>query len=575
MSNLDSIAASRHLISAGHYLATQAGFDVLSAGGNAIDAGVASNLALGVLQSDQVNVAGVAPMMIYEAATATVHTLAGVGPWPAAARLEYFVNECGGEVPVGLLRTVVPAAPDAHILALERFGTMSFGEVAAPATRYAREGFPMHALMGNYISAFEERYRRWPSNASIYLPEGRPPRPGELFIQSDLARSLQYMADEESAVASKGREAGLAAARNAFYRGDIAKAILDFHKENGGLLTANDLESYHTPIVPPVSHSYTGLGEPLTVYTCGPWCQGPVLLQMLALVDGMDLHALGHNSAPYLHVLAESIKLAFADREQYFGDPEHVDVPLDALLAPDYIAARRAMIDSGKAWPQLPPPGEIWPKGQGVSSGPVAAADQPVSIPGDTSYTCVVDAQGNVFSSNPSDVTWESPVIPGTGLCPSSRGTQSWAVTGHASAVAPGKRPRLTPNPAMFRRNGGPLMPIGTPGGDVQPQAMLQVLLNLHCFGMPVQAAIDAPRIVTHSQPNSFAPHTAYPGRVEVESEMGAATIEAFEALGHAVEVVVDKSYKAGGICLIDRDPQTGTLWGGADRRRPAQAMGW
>lgn len=574
MANLDDIAANKYLISAGHYLAARAGFDILQAGGNAIDAGVASNLALGVLQSDQVNFAGVAPIMIYLADRKQTLTIAGLGGWPKAARLDHFIESCGGEVPLGLLRTVVPAAPDAHIMALEQFGTMSFGEVAAAAIGYAAQGFPMHGLMSDYIAAHEDRYRRWPENAAIYLPGDRAPRPGERFVQTDLASTIQHMVDEERAAVSrgKGRAAGLEAARDAFYRGDIAQTILAYHRENGGLLSADDLAGYRSPVEPAMARAFPSIAPGFEVMTCGPWCQGPVLLQMLGLVEAFDLRSLGHNSIEYLHVLAECIKLSFADREQYFGDPDFVDVPLDQLLDEPYLAGRRGQVDMQRAFDGLPAPGLTPGKIIGASEADPRAE---VALPGDTSFTCVVDEAGNVFSSNPSDVTWESPVIPGTGICPSSRGSQSWAVAGHASSVGPGKRPRLTPNPVMFRRAGGAPLPIGTPGGDVQPQALLQVLLNLVCFGMRPQEAVDQPRIVTHSQPDSFAPHTAYPGRLDIESTAGQAVAEGLASLGHKVETLRGPSYRVAGVCLIDRDEEAGAWWGAADRRRPSQAIGW
>jgi gamma-glutamyltranspeptidase/glutathione hydrolase len=292
------ITGARSMISAGHYLATEAGWAVLQAGGNAVDAGVAAGIALGVVHSDQVQFSGVAPMVIYLADRDEVITLAGLGGWPKAARLETLVNEHGGTIPLGLLRTVVPAAPDAWILALERYGTMSFGDVAASAIRYAREGFTMHPVMAHYIAKNEATYRRWPQNAAIWLPGGRPPREGELFVQRDLARSLQFMADEERAAAPRGRAAGLAAARDAFYRGDLAQAIARYHRENGGWLTAEDLATFRSEIQLPVRTTFHGT----EVLTCGAWCQGPVLPQMLALLESVDLKALGHNTPGYAHV---------------------------------------------------------------------------------------------------------------------------------------------------------------------------------------------------------------------------------------------------------------------------------
>jgi len=563
------ISGTRYMIVAGHYLATQAGHAVLEAGGNAVDAGVAAGIALGVVHPDQVQVSGVAPMIVYLAGRDEAVSIAGLGPWPKAARLDLFVNEHGGRIPLGLLRTVVPAAPDAWITALERYGTMSFGDVAGAAIRYAREGFTVHPLMSEFITRYADNYRRWPSNAAIYLPAGRPPVPGELFVQSDLAGSLQHMVDEETAARHRGRGAGLAAARDAFYRGDLAAAMVRFHRDNGGLLTAEDLAEYRSAIEPPVRTRF----RDVEVMSCGPWCQGPVLLQMLSLLEGMDLTALGHNTPAYIHLVTEAMKLAFADRDRYYGDPRFVHVPLDALLSPGYAAARRPLIRADRAWPGMPPAGEI-AAGHAARPHPGATAEDPLAA-ADTSYVCVVDREGNVFSATPSDVSFESPVIPGTGFCPSARGSQSWAVAGHPSAIAPGKRPRLTPNPALALRRGKLAMPFGAPGGDLQPQGMLQVFLNHVVFGMDIQDAVEAPRFVTHSFPASFEPHLYHPGRLDVEAPIGATTGEALSALGHKVEWLPATSTKVAGVCAIVADREAGVLWGGADPRRAARAMGF
>ena len=571
------ITGTRFMISAGHYLATEAGHAILQAGGNAVDAGVAAGLALGVVHSDQVTVAGVAPMIIYLADRDEAVTIAGLGGWPRAARLETFVQEYAGAIPLGLLRTVVPAAPDAWILALERYGTMSFGDVAAAAIRYAREGFTMHPVMAHYIEKNAATYRRWPQNAAIYLPGGRPPREGELFVQTDLARSLQYMADEERAASRRGRAAGLDAARDAFYRGDLAVAMVRYHEENGGWLSREDLAAYRSEIEPPLRRAF----RDFEVMSCGPWCQGPVLLQMLSLLESYDLEALGHNTPAYVHLVTEAMKLCFADRERYFGDPRFVRVPIETLLSSAYAAERRRLIREDRAAPEMPPAGVV--AGFDHASVPrhVRPAEQPVGVsggpalPGDTSYVCVIDRHGNALSATPSDVSWESPAIPGLGFCPSSRGSQSWAVPGHPSSVAPGKRPRLTPNPALAICRGKFAMPFGAPGGDLQPQGMLQVFLNHTVFGMPVQEAIDAPRFVTHSFPGSFEPHPYYPGRVDLEQGIGATAGHALAAMGHTVQWLPDLSMHTAGVCAIVRDRETGILYGGADPRRAARAMGW
>src|SRR5437763_10197857 len=355
-----TIAVTRHAISAGHYLAATAGFDILQAGGNAVDAGGAAGIALGVTQSDLVNVAGVAPIMIYVAEKREVVTIAGLGSWPKALDPDFFMREHGGKIPIGVLRTVVPAAPDAWITALRRYGTMSFGDVAAAATRLARDGFPMDPLMAASLEKHAERHAMWPSSAAVYLPGGKVPQAGDIFRQSELGASLQYMAYEEKAAASRaangrGREKGLEAARDAFYRGDIAKKIVGFMKEQGGLLSTEDLADYHSPVGPPERRRF---GD-LEVFTCGAWCQGPVLLQTLALLEGTDLKALGHNSADYVHRLTEALKLAFADREAYYTDPATGQVPLPTLISPEYAAERRKAIDPQKAWPELPPAGDL------------------------------------------------------------------------------------------------------------------------------------------------------------------------------------------------------------------------
>jgi gamma-glutamyltranspeptidase/glutathione hydrolase len=535
-----------------------------------VDAGVAAGIALGVLQTDLVNFAGVAPMMIYVADRREVVTIDGLGTWPRAADINVFVKRHGGKMPPGILRTVIPAAPYAWLTALEKFGTMGFGDVAQAAIRLAREGFAMHWLMAGFIAEHEEDYRRWPSSAEVFLPNGRPPRVGELFVQRDLARTLQYMADEEAAHAKGGRVAGLHAARDAFYRGDIAAAIARYHREHEGWVTLEDMAAYTVTLEPPVR---TRFGD-IDLYACGPWCQGPALPQALNIVSGLDLRKLGHNSPQYIHVLAEALKLAFADRQRYYADPRFVKVPIDVLLSESYAAERRKCIDPRKAAPGLPAAGEAGRAAAPKPKLPQPARGESVQEP-DTSYVAVIDRHGNAFSATPSDASSATPVIPGTGLCPSSRGSQSWCDPDHPAAVAPGKRPRLTCNPAMALRNGRAFMPFGSPGNDVQPQAMLQVFLNLNLFGMELQAAIEAPRFATFSFPASSEPHAYYPARLNLEQRIPRGTGEALAALGHDVNWWPELERRAGAVCAVRVNPDTGILEGGADPRRLAYALGW
>jgi gamma-glutamyltranspeptidase/glutathione hydrolase len=559
----------RYAVAAGHPLAALAALRILEAGGNAVDAGVAGGICLAVVHPDIVSFAGVAPILFYDAARREVVTISGLGSWPRAASLEWFQTRCGGEIPEGVLRTVVPAAPDAWITVLERHGTLGFAEVAAPAIELARDGFPLGPFVAQIIRENEAAYRRWPTSASIFLPGGRVLEVGERLVQTDLARTLTYLADEDRAARRPGRASGLDAARRAFYRGDIAEAIVRYHREEGGLLTREDLADFRVGIEPPEHAVFQGH----EVWTCGFWCQGPVLLQMLQILDGLDLRALGHNSPAYIHTVTEAMKLAFADREAYYGDPRHVKVPGEALLKAGYGTLRRGLLDPERAWAEMPPPGDpAW--GQAILPawrGPRAAA-----APGhpalDTSYIAVVDAAGNAFSATPSDVSTDTPVVPGTGLTVSSRGSQSWLIPEHPSAVAPGKRPRLTPSPALVVGPDGAVMPLGTPGGDVQAQAMLQVLLNLVVFGLGPQLAVEAPRFATQSFPDSFWPHRYFPGRLTLERRIPESTVAALADRGHRVARWADWEWRAGGVCLARRD-RAGIRWAAADPRRDSYAL--
>jgi gamma-glutamyltranspeptidase / glutathione hydrolase len=524
--------------------------------------------------SEIASFSGVAPMLIYLADRDETVSIAGLGWWPRALNIETFIRDHNGTIPMGILRTVVPAAPDAWILALQRFGTMSFGDVAASAIRYARDGFAVHAVMATFLQDKVEDYRRWPQNTAIWHRDGAPLAEGDRLVQTDLGRTIQFMADQEKAAAGRGRDAGLAAARDAFYRGDIARTIAKYHRENGGLLTEHDLAEYRSEVETPLRYTFKGTD----LLSCGPWCQGPALLQMLSMLNEVDLRALGHNSKAYIHLLAEVMNLCFADRERYYGDPRFVDVPMATLLSPAYAQERLKTIRDDRAFGEMPPPGSVAGPVAGHVAGrtskPSVAVGEP-GLPGDTSYVCVVDSQGNAFSATPSDVSWEGPVIPGLGLCPSSRGSQSWGDPAHASVAAPGKRPRLTPNPSMAMRKGEFLMPFGSPGGDLQPQGMLQALVNHLVFGMDIQQAVEAPRFITRNFPDSFEPHTYYPGRLDLEQAIGQPTGDALGAMGHQVNWLSDLSLKTASVCAVSADLRGGKLYGAADPRRTGRAMGW
>ncbi len=560
MSYRPTIHGTRHAISAGHYLAAAAGFAILEAGGNAVDAGCAAGIALAVLQPDLVNVAGVAPILI-RLANGQVESIAGLGTWPRALPADLFMREHGGKIPDGVLRTVVPAAPDAWIAALRRHGTMRFADVAASAIRFAAEGFSVYPLLATSIAAHADEYRRYPTNTAIFLPNGAPPGVGDKLVQADLARTLQYMADQDRA--APDRIAGLQAAHDAFYRGDIARAIVAFQQREGGYLAMDDLAMYRSPIEPVVRRNWRGH----EVIVCGPWCQGPALLEALALVEHLGLDGLAHNSPDYLHRIVECINVALADREYFFGDPAFVDVPIDLILDPSTIARRAAAVRDDRAFGRMPPPLDE------ADTPRAASTSELPKVEADTSYCCVVDRWGNAFSATPSDGCGNVPIVPGLGIAPSGRGSQSRPDPAHPAGVAPGKRPRLTPNPAMVVTGAGGVMPFGTPGGDVQTQAMLQVLLNVLHFGMDLQSAIEAPRVASYSFPSSFAPFEYFPGRLAVEGRIEPATRDALAARGHEIKAWPDWTWLAGSVEAILTDPATGLIAAGADPRRPAYAI--
>jgi gamma-glutamyltranspeptidase/glutathione hydrolase len=551
---------TRWAVAAGHPLAAEAGARMLGAGGNAVDAGVAAGFTLGTVHPDMVSVAGVAPILVHVAGTGRTWQVSGVGPYPRASSREYFMTRHGGQIPPGLPRTVVPAAPDAWCTALERWGTMSFADAIAPALEHAERGFPVSAFSAYQMGTNADKYRRWPTSTALYLKDGRAYRMGEVLVLRELADTLKRMVAAEKR-AGGSRAAGVRAARDEFYRGETAKRIAEFHRANEGPLALADLADFSVEVAPALTTTFGGY----EIAACGFWCQGPVLLQIFNMLEGVDLAALGHNSPAYLHRIVETIKLAFADRDAYYGDPKFVNVPAERLLSRAFAEARRALVGA-RAWKEMPPAGDAAPRRELL---PLAGGSSDAL---DTSYVAVIDAEGNGFSATPSDPNVDSPVVAGVGCVVSPRGSQGWLDPAHASVVAPGKRPRLTPAPAMALRDGKVFMPFGTPGGDVQQQAMLQVFLNTTVFGMPLQEAIEAPRVASRSFPDSFWPHAYSPGKLEAERRIEAGTREALAGLGHEIGEWPEWEWRAGAVCAVKVGPE-GTRWGGADPRRGAQSI--
>ncbi|HET7036094.1 MAG TPA: gamma-glutamyltransferase family protein [Thermomicrobiaceae bacterium] len=569
-----AITGSHYVAAAGHELATMAAVRMLEAGGNAIDAGVAAGLCTNVLQPDMTNVGGVAPIILFTAADRQLHTISGLGSWPAAATPEYFVAQCGGRIPAGVRHCVMPAAIDSWTTALRLYGTMSFAEVAAPAVALAEEGFAAYPFLCANLAADAERLAQWPSSAAIYLPNGRAPRPGERLVQKDLAGLLRRLVEAEEGARHLEREAAIQAARDRFYQGDIAERTARFFAEQGGFLTLEDLKNFHVEVEEPVGVRYRGY----QIYSCPPWCQGPVAAQALAILEGYDLATLGQNSADCLHLIIEALDAAFADREQYYGDPKFVDVPIDGLLDPGYAAAWRERIARERAFGEMPAAGDPWPfqpGGNGRRGSTRSARAFEARVDPDTSYLCVVDEAGNAFSATPSDGVTNTPIVPGLGYIVSGRGGQSWLDPNHPSVLAPGKRPRLTPSPGLILKDGALFAPYGTPGNDVQPQAMVQLAVNLIDFGMEPQAAVEAPRVASFNYPRSSFPHPYSPGLVNAEARIPDEVLAELARRGHRIERWPDWEPRAGSLCTVVVDHARGLKTGAADPRRLAYAIGW
>ena len=575
------IAGKAHMAATGHYLATAAAYRILEQGGNATDAGVAAGIVLNVTLPQYTSFGGVAPIMIHNAATGETTTIAGLGRWPQAASVDYFRRNHGGELPPGVLRTVTPSAADAWLSALQGYGTLTFEQVVTPALELAEGGFPIPHSLHRALAREEEKFsngrrdsEHWAATLEVFFPGGRALATGQVAVQRDLARTFRRLIDAEQA-AGGGRESGLQAARDLFCRGEMAEEMVAFNQAQGGLLSLADLAEFAAPQEPPASINYKGID----VVTCGPWCQGPTTLQALGILEGFDLRGMGHNSPDYLHTLIEALKLAFADRHSYYGDPDFVDVPMAGLLNPDYAAQRRGQIDSERAYPEMPSAGDPWPYQAGGANGrnggrvvhpePVAGAVEP-----DTSYICVVDRWGNGFSATPSDGMSGAAITPGLGFAISTRGYQTWLDPEHPACLMPGKRPRLTPNPAMAFRDGKLWMPFGTPGGDVQCQSMTQLFLNVAEFGMDPQQAIEAPRVASWSFPDSGWPHGYTPAAMSAEGRIDPDTIRELERRGHRVDVWDDWTPRMGALNAITIDRERATLAVGADLRRDNYAMG-
>lgn len=561
----------RGLIASGHYLAARAGQRMFDKGGNAIDAVVASGFALNLIEPHNNGLGGEVPILVYSAAEKKAHSISGQGFIGKSATVEYFrklgIKMIPGD---GFLPACVPAAFGTWAFALKRFGTLSLADVLEPAIDYAENGFPVYpALKAALTPALVKRFEgEWPTSAELYLPGGKAPEVGDLHKNPQWAATVKKAIEAEKKAKKSGRAEAIQSAIDFWYKGEIAEKIVAYLQKTAvkdaskgahkGLLTKDDFAAWSPKLEAPLSVDYRGL----TVYKCSSWTQGPVFLQQLRLLEGFDLAKMGHNSAGTIHTIIECAKLAFADREKYYGDPDFVKVPFDRLLSKEYAKKRRELIDPKKASLEMRP-GE-GPKEKETLGELFDIADE--SHDHDTTHTCAVDEKGNLIAATCSG-GWipSSPVIPGLGFPMGTRGQMFDLDPHRAGVVAPHKRPRTTLTPSLVLKDGKPHMAFGTPGGDQQDQWTLIFFLNVVEFGMNLQAAIDAASFHTIHFPSSFYPRKAVPGGLVVEDRIAEATRKDLEGRGHVLKVAT--GWEHGRVMAVQVGPKPGVLSAAASPR--------
>ncbi|HMH43379.1 MAG TPA: gamma-glutamyltransferase, partial [Pyrinomonadaceae bacterium] len=514
--------------------ATRAAERVLEKGGNAFDAIVAGQAVLGLVDGAMNGIGADATLLVYDAKTKKVYSINAEGTAPKLATIEWYKEHNGGKLPVNdsLLSGTVPGCIDAWYILLDHWGTMSFAQVLSEAIDLADNGFPVGDSFAR-AAATTQKIRKYPTSAKVYLPNGRAPQAGEIFRNPDLARTLKRLVEAETQNKGKGRHEALKAARDRFYKGDIAHEMAKFSEENGGLFRFEDFANYTAKIEEPVSIDYRGY----QIYKNASATQGPAELFALRILEGYDLKAMGHNSADYIHTSVEATKLAMADREKYLGDTDFIKIPFAGLLSKEYAAERRAMIDKNTASLAFRPgtaekfTSDATPLYRPVKITTTDFADHD----GDTSYIAVIDSARNMISFTPSlHSAFGTGVVMGDlGFIFNCRGDYYSLEPGEANALAPGKRPRSTLQSTLVMKDGQPHMVLGTPGADQQVLLTMQTLLNMIEFGMNVQQAIESPKWLTRAFPASPFPHTMYPGDLSVESRIPEDVRKQLLARGH------------------------------------------
>ena len=585
------IMGRRGVVTSGHYLASAAGFRIMEQGGNAVDAAAAMCFCLNLLEPHQNGTCGEVPVLIYSAQEGKAFAVSGMGWSPKAFTIEWCREHSGVLTGIdlipgdGYLPACVPAVVDTWAVAVARFGTLSFAQILQPAIELAENGFSVYEGLHEFLAASMRQFtERYPTTGAVYCPHGHVPEVGEVLRNPDYAHVLRLMCRAEEAARRTGRIAGLEAARDVFYKGEIAERIVGFIARHPvedasgtahtGLLSYEDMADWHATVEEPVTFHYHGLD----VHKCSSWTQGPVFLQQLALLEGFDLRGMGHNSADYVHTLIECAKLAFADREAYYGDPLFDEVPFEVLLSQEYAARRRTLVGA-EASRELRP-GDV---GRGVPDYATldVVGDNRRGLnlkrghTGDTTHLDAVDREGNMVAATPSG-GWiqSSPVIEGLGFPLGTRGQMFYLNPQRPNALAPHKRPRATLTPSLVTRDGDPFMVFGTPGGDCQDQWTLQFFLNYVDFRMNLQEALDAPTVHSAHFPSSFYPRDADPGWIVAEGRIPRQVIAELERRGH--QVVVTGDWDNGKTMAIRYDKERGVILGGvAPKGNIGYAVGW
>jgi gamma-glutamyltranspeptidase/glutathione hydrolase len=575
-------------VSTGHPLVTAAAFSILLKGGNAFDAGVASLIAGGVLEQDLYSLGGEALVLVYPKKENKVTSIVGQGWAPKAVDVDWYLSRKKTLDGAGLDPAVVPGALHAALVVLEKWGTMSFEEVAAPAIAYADHGFPMRNSTANAIRRQRKFFEQWPSNKAYWLkPDGTEYRPGETIKLPSLARTLKRMVEAERGAKGRGRAAGVVAARDRFYKGDIAKEMVAFLQKHGAPFDLADFAEYFARIEEPAKTTYRGY----TVYKHGFGSQGPVLLQALNILENFDLSSMGYASADYLHTVTEALKLAYADRDTYYADPAFVQVPGEGLLSKAYAKERAALIDPKRAsttfiagdplkYDSKVKQWTFWKANvQSAVTTRTNSGDDSSGIVKDTTHMAIVDKDGNIFDVTPSGGWVPGAVILGdTGIGMSVRGEQFWLDKTHANQIRPRARPRYTLTPSLVFKGDVPMMALGTPGGDNQDQTILQALLSVVDFWSEwypnLHAALERPRAQTMHFYGSFWPHEAGFNQLNVEATVPDAVFNELKARGHDVSRLRQFGM-SGCATAVLIDPATGNRFAAADPRRDCYAIAY